>query len=74
MMSVPKFDVFSGRDQNDGLWLEVAGELEVACSRMYELAAKQPGPYFVYSKEAREIVARVDTSKPQGKKGQSAGS
>ena len=70
-MSVPKYDLFMGRTREDGLWLEVSGDLRVAIERMNECAAKEPGPYFVFSNRTGEIAARVDTS--EKKKGQSAG-
>ena len=69
-MSVPKYDLFMGRTREDGLWLEVSGDLRVAIEGMNERAAKEPGAYFVFSNRTGEIVARVDTSV---KKGHSAG-
>jgi hypothetical protein len=61
-MTVPQYDIFSGSGQNDALWLECIEGLDAATERMHEIAAKQPGMYFVLNLRDRLVVAKTDTS------------
>jgi hypothetical protein len=70
---VPKYDIFSGRDHQDALWVEAVDGLGDACDRMKELAAKSPGAYFVFSADAGRVLASVDTSRGEDKKQSAAG-
>ena len=64
MPTVPVFDIFSGRcGEKDIVWLGTAEGLGAARDRMLQLAAKQPGAYFVFSSDSQLIVAAVDTSR-----------
>lgn len=65
---VPMFDIFSGRfPERDALCVESVEGLAEAYQRMLCLAAKQPGPYFVFSSYTHKSVACVDTTKLLGK-------
>ena len=64
MMGEPTFDIFSGHNFRDGVWLEVVPGLPAAKERMHMLATRNPGPYFVYCRRERQVLASVDTSKP----------
>ena len=60
-MKVPRFDIFSGTD-NNAQWIEVVEGLDTASSRMQFYAAKCPGKYFVFSCSEHIIVDTIDTS------------
>jgi hypothetical protein len=63
MPTIPPFDIFSGRFGEKGvLWLGAVARLDDARARMFNLAAKQPGAYFVFNADSQLIVAAVDTS------------
>jgi hypothetical protein len=63
MSTIPAFDVFSGRFGEKGVvWLAAIERLDDARARMLNLAAKQPGAYFVFNSDSQLIVAAVDTS------------
>jgi hypothetical protein len=63
MSTVPAFDIFSGRFGEKGVvWLGAIERLDDARARMLNLAAKQPGAYFVFNSDSQLIVAAVDTS------------
>ena len=63
MPTIPPFDIFSGRFGEKGvLWLGTVARLDDARARMLNLAAKQPGAYFVFNSDSQLIVAAVDTS------------
>jgi len=63
MPTIPPFDIFSGRFGEKGvLWLGAIERLDDARARMLNLAAKQPGAYFVFNSDSQLIVAAVDTS------------
>jgi|HubBroStandDraft_2_1064218.scaffolds.fasta_scaffold678862_1 hypothetical protein len=63
MPTIPPFDIFSGRFGEKGvLWLGAVARLDDARARMFNLAAKQPGAYFVFNSDSQLIVAAVDTS------------
>src|SRR5215471_20351739 len=62
-MKVPRFDIFSGTD-NNAQWIEVVEGLESASRRMEFYAAKCPGKYFVFDCSEHAIVDSIDTSPP----------
>jgi len=63
MCTIPAFDIFSGRFGEKGvLWLGAVARLDDARARINNLAAKQPGAYFVFNSDSQLIVAAVDTS------------
>lgn len=66
-MRVPTYDIFSGCGYQDAKWLEAVEGLSAATERMKHLAEQVPGPYFVFSTEAKAILASVNTTKPRSK-------
>jgi hypothetical protein len=63
------FDIFSGRSPGDKgvLWLDAVEGLEKARARMNDLAAANPGPYFILRLEDKPILAFVDTTRARSK-------
>jgi len=60
---LPLFDIFSGHFlRKDAMWIEACRGSAGAIQRMLEIAAKQPGPYFLYSCYTRRCVMSLDTS------------
>lgn len=60
---VPTYEIFRGRHgENNVRWIEPVEGLGPANERMKELAAKQPGPYFVFSVVSHSVVASLDTT------------
>jgi hypothetical protein len=70
-MLVPTFDIFAGKPTStDVLWKDAVTGLAAANDRMKELAAENPGPYFVYCVKSRQVLAAIDTSiQSKGKDG-----
>lgn len=64
-MNTPRYDIYSGHNCRDAVWLESIEGLASAGSRMRQLAAQLPGPYFLYSQQARAVLASLDTSRPR---------
>lgn len=62
MTRVATFDIFSGVPGRDAVWVCAVEGLANAKERMDEIAAAQPGPYFVCFVHSKEILARTDTS------------
>ena len=62
-MKVPRFDIFSGTD-NNAQWIEVVEGFESASRRMELYAAKCPGKYFVFDCSEHRIADSIDTSAP----------
>jgi hypothetical protein len=71
-MGKPTFDIFSGHNFRDGVWLEVVPGLLAAKERMNALATHDPGPYFVFCRRECQILASVDTSKANSVNGRTA--
>jgi hypothetical protein len=61
-MFPPRFDIFSGVPARNAMWIETADAFNAAQRRIRALAEKKPGPYFVFSSEAKQVVAWVDTT------------
>ncbi len=64
-MKSKELDIFSGTLHEQPVWLESVTGLPAASQRMMERAARQPGPYFIYDAESRNVLVRVDTSGPE---------
>jgi hypothetical protein len=64
-MTVPKYEVFSGLRDKDAVWLECVEGLGAAYECMKEIAAKSPGPYFVFCARTHRVLASIDTSNVQ---------
>ena len=60
---IPAFDIFSGRYGEKGVvWLGAVARFDDARARIFNLAAKQPGAYFVFNSDTKILVASIDTS------------
>lgn len=63
--AIPAFDIFSGRYGEKGVvWLGAVARLDDARTRILNLAAKQPGAYFVFNSDTKTLEASIDTSPP----------
>ena len=62
-MKVPRFDIFSGTE-NNAQWIQVVEGLESASRQIELYAAKCPGKYFVFDCSEHTIAASIDTSPP----------
>lgn len=60
----PMFDIFTGNNDKDAVWVEAASVLSGARERMEQIAAEHPGQYFVFSQRTHCILARIDSRKP----------
>ena len=54
------FDVFSGTQKN-AMWVEVVEGLSNARERMQQIAAKEPGQYFVFCTATHASVCEIET-------------
>jgi len=63
---VPTYDIFAGRYGDTNVrWIEAVQGLGAANEQMKELAAKKPGPYFVFEAHTHMMLASVDTTLPE---------
>jgi hypothetical protein len=51
------FDIFSGRNDRDAVWMDAVTGFASAQRRMDEIAAKEPGEYFIFHTGSRKILA-----------------
>jgi hypothetical protein len=69
-MTVLPFNIFTGCfGDKDVVWRGAFEGLVGARDRMLQIAAKQPGAYFVFSSDSQLIVAVVDTTPKSKAKG-----
>jgi hypothetical protein len=62
-MTVPTFDIFKGRSpETEVIWITCVEGLGAAVDQMRALAAKTPGPYFVFSIRSHQVLASIDTT------------
>jgi hypothetical protein len=59
------YDIFSGQVDKDALWIGAVEGLGSAAMQMHQLAAEKPGSYFLFCTKTRQVLASIDTSKPQ---------
>jgi hypothetical protein len=62
MKAILTYDIFSGRRDQNPLWLQSVEGLEQACDAMRQQAALSPGPYFVFCAASQAILAAIDTT------------
>jgi hypothetical protein len=55
-----KFDIFSGQIDN-AMWLESVEGLSKARDRMRQIAAQNPGRYFIFSPASNKVLAEMET-------------
>lgn len=60
-MNEETFDIFSGAEDENGLWVEAIEGLAGAHRRMWQIAAENPGRYFLFSSTDQSVLTRVDT-------------
>jgi hypothetical protein len=73
-MKEPTFDIFSGGPDKDPLWLETVIGLSNARERMQQIAAREPGQYFLFSAQTQTVLARIETITSSQSVGKAAGS
>jgi hypothetical protein len=62
-MEVFTYDIFSGLQDKNAMWVESVEGLRAAYERMKEIAAKTRGRYFVFCTRTNNVVASVDTTR-----------
>jgi hypothetical protein len=62
----PTFDIFRGTPSKHPVWLEVVRGLSLAEQRMKQIAAHEPGAYFLLSVEAHKVFSQMDTGVRSG--------
>jgi len=55
------FDIFSGAPEENGLWMEAVEGLSKAQQRMGQIAAQNPGKYFLFSSGSQSILAQIQS-------------
>lgn len=58
-----RFDIFSGANDKDAMWIESVEGFPKARERMEQIAAQAPGKYFVFSSHSRAVLLKIDTSR-----------
>jgi hypothetical protein len=66
----PRFEIFSGSNDKDAMWIETVTGLADARSRMEQLALQVPGKFFIFSCYSHTILAHIDTSENYVRAGQ----
>jgi hypothetical protein len=61
MIKEPSFDIFSGIDDKNAMWVACVEGLASAREKMEQIAAEKPGPYFIFSLHSRSILAKIET-------------
>jgi hypothetical protein len=56
------YDIFSGSNDGEPLWLEVVEGLEAARQRIKELANEKPGTYFLFDCSSQKVLVSIDTT------------
>lgn len=62
-MKEPFFDIFKGPSEKNAVWIEAVEGLSNARERMEQIAAENPGEYFLFSTSSHSILARIETLK-----------
>lgn len=60
-MEEPTFDIFRGTPSKSPVWLEAVRGLSLAEQRLEQIAAKDPGAYFLFSVQAHKVFAQIET-------------
>jgi hypothetical protein len=56
------FDIFSGRVDKSAIWVETVDGFGNAYELMTKLAAREPGRYFIISRDSHVIRGSINTS------------
>ena len=62
------FDIFEGEVGREPLWRERADGVADAIETMQRMADSKPGPYFVWESRTQQVLAMIDTTRPQDAK------
>ena len=58
-----QYGIFSGSfDEDEAMWLESVEDFDSAYNRMKQIATERPGKYFIFSRDATEALASIDTT------------
>lgn len=60
-VSAMEYDIFSGHDDGNAIWVDAVDGLAAAADRMNQLAREKPGPYFVLCTTKYKILTSIDT-------------
>lgn len=63
-MEQSTFDIFRGTDDKDAVRIDSVAGLSNVIQRMEEIAAGEPGRYFVCRQQGHTVLARIDTRQP----------
>jgi hypothetical protein len=58
-MTASGFDLFRKDAEEQAIWIDSATDLEIAHSRLAELAANSPGEYFIFDQAKGRIVTNM---------------
>jgi hypothetical protein len=58
-MQSSQFDILKRHHDGSFIWLEAAGDLATAQTRIRELSGRTPGHYFVFDQKSQQIVAKL---------------
>jgi hypothetical protein len=72
LMEQATFDIFRGTDDKDAVRIGSAAGLSNALQRMEEIAAAEPGRYFVCRQQGHAVLARIDTRGSNAKSAKSS--
>jgi hypothetical protein len=59
---IQNYDIFSGRNKSDAVWVDAVQGLELASKLMRTIAKDKPGAYFVFCARTNKILNAIDTS------------
>jgi len=71
-MEQPTFDIFRGTDDKSAVRIGSVAGLSNALQRMEEIAAAEPGRYFVCRQQGQAVLARIDTRESNAKSAKSS--
>jgi hypothetical protein len=66
-MFPPRFDIYTIYTEvpaRNAKWIETADAFNAAQRRMKALAEEKSGRYFIFSSEAKKVIAWLDTTAP----------
>ena len=63
-MEESMFDIYAGTPGGNAKWLESASDLVSAQKRMEELAAKNPGQYFIFNAWTSCVLSQLNAQRP----------
>jgi hypothetical protein len=55
-------NIYRGRPDEPSVWTETVSGVSAASERMEQIAADEPGAYFIFNGQDQRILAQTDTS------------